>query len=411
MTGIKRNLHQHLDYLIENFPIVAIIGSRQSGKTTLSKQLKPKWSYFDLENPRDFDRISHDPLLFFEQNPHSVIIDEAQLCPELFSVLRGVIDEQRDLNARFLLTGSSSPVLLKNISESLAGRIAYVELSPLKTNEHFQTPLSTFYQLFKNRITKSFDFEALQTSLTLQQVRDQWLHGGYPQPTLKHDLTYWNNWMQQYRDTYINRDMNVLFPKLNKVNYRRFLNMLASLSGTIINKAELARNIEVSQPTIHEYLNIAEGTFLWRNIQSYENNQSKSIIKMPKGIIRDSGLANFLLQIHDEDSLLSNPQVGRSFEAFVIEEIIRGMQAKGIVNFDSYFYRTRGGAEIDLILVGNFGVLPIEIKYSSYTPFKKLQSLRDFVIDNQLEYGILINQSDKVMWLSPEIIQIPVNYL
>jgi predicted AAA+ superfamily ATPase len=410
MTGIKRNLYQHIDFLIENFPVVAIIGSRQCGKTTLSQQLRPKWSCFDLENPRDFDRISHDPLLFFEQHPHSIIIDEAQSYPELFSVLRGVIDAKRELNARFILTGSSSPELIEKISESLAGRIAYVELSPLKTNEHFQTPLSTFYQLFENNL-ETFDFNTLTTSLTLQQVRQQWLYGGYPQPTLNQNQTYWENWMQQYRDTYLNRDMNILFPRLNKINYRRFLRMLASLSGTIINKAGLARNIEISQPTIHEYLHIAEGTFLWRNIPSYESNTSKSVIKMPKGILRDSGLTNFLLKINDQEILLSNPHVGLSFEAFVIEEVIRGMQAQGITNFDTYFYRTRGGAEIDLILHGNFGMLPIEIKYSTYTPIKKLKSLRDFVMTHQLKYGILINQGEKVTWLSPEIIQVPIQYL
>ena len=205
--------------------------------------------------------------------------------------------------------------------------------------------------------------------------------------------------------------MAQLFPKLDKITYRRFLSLLAKLSSTIINKADLARNLEISQPSIQQYLTIADGTFIWRNIPSFDKSIIKSVIKMPKGIIRDSGLLHYLLKIQDEESLLSDPIVGLSFEGYVIEEILRGLAAKGIVNYDYYYYRTKDGAEIDLILEGTFGIVPIEIKYGSYTSLKNLKVLQEFVITNNLGLGIVINQANKVEQLTDRIIQIPINYL
>jgi len=411
MDGIKRNLHARIETLLEDFPVVAILGSRQTGKTTLSKQLRPDWKYIDLENPRDFDYVSHDPLLFFEQNPSQVIIDEAQLHPEIFNVLRGVIDNNRTQPNRFILTGSSSPFLIESISETLAGRIAYIELPPLKANERFCEPLSDFYKIFTMKDPSVFEFENLKTLLTLNNMRSQWLQGGYPEPVLKDDMYFWSEWMQQYRDSYLNRDMARLFPGLNIINYRRFLQMLAKLAGTIINKSDLARNIEVSQPTITQYINIAQDTVVWRNLQSYQNNYLKSLIKMPKGMIRDSGLLHFLLKIHDLDSLMSDPIVGLSFESFIIEELIRGIQAVGGANTDYYFYRTKHGAEIDLIVEGPNGLLPIEIKYGSHTPAKKLVTLQEFIDKMGLKIGIVINNADKVQQLTTNIIQVPANYI
>jgi predicted AAA+ superfamily ATPase len=409
MDGLKRNDTARLEYLLDRFPVVAIVGTRQSGKTTLSKQLRPNWLYMDLENPRDYDRISYDPLLFFEQNPHAVIIDEAQTYPQLFNVLRGIIDSKREQKNRFILTGSSSPDLIEKISESLAGRIACVELSPLKCNELYQQPLSKFYDFFNDKNLSSLN--TLHTDITLTQIRQHWLYGGYPEPGVDHSVEYWLNWMEQYRGSYINRDMAQLFPKLDKITYRRFLSLLAKLSSTIINKADLARNLEISQPSIQQYLTIADGTFIWRNIPSFDKSIIKSVIKMPKGIIRDSGLLHYLLKIQDEESLLSDPIVGLSFEGYVIEEILRGLAAKGIVNYDYYYYRTKDGAEIDLILEGTFGIVPIEIKYGSYTSLKNLKVLQEFVITNNLGLGIVINQANKVEQLTDRIIQIPINYL
>jgi predicted AAA+ superfamily ATPase len=413
MTGKIRNASAHLEYLLQHFPAVALIGPRQVGKTTLAKQIVPGWDYFDLENPRDYERIAHDPEFFLSQYPRHVIIDEAQLMPVLFNVLRGFIDKHREEKGRFILTGSSSPDLLTHISESLAGRITTLELGTLKANEFYQVPLSPFYQLFETKITKQKINNLIGATQPLQnkQLVHHWLQGGYPEPTLAHSRKFYDQWMADYRLTYVNRDIAKLFPKLNKVAYQRFLSILSKLSGTIINKSQLARDIEIDEKTVREYFSIADGTFLWRMLYSYENNVTKSVVKMPKGYFRDSGLLNFLLQIHDLKDLHEHPQAGNLFETFVIEEIIKALNSKGVVNWNPYYYRTRNGAEIDLILKGFFGIVPIEIKYGSTVQMKQLISLRSFVQEHHLPFGIVINQGEKLEWLTEEIIQIPVGWI
>ncbi len=410
MNGIKRNLSKKITLLLQQFPAVVILGARQAGKTTLSRQVRPDWHYLDLENPDDFERLSYDPLFFLQQNPTNLIIDEAQSFPGIFPVLRGIIDADRRRKGRFLLTGSASPALLKNISETLAGRIAIVELGTLKANEVFQRPLSPFYRLFESKIDK----EGLVTGespLTLEQVRQAWLLGGYPEPVLSNDESFYRNWMDNYRATYIQRDLAQLFPRLNRQAYQRFLGTLGRLSGTVVNKRDLARAIEVSEGTVREYLAIAEGTFLWRNISSYEKNVTKSIIKMPKGYLRDSGLAHYLLRIRDYRDLVEHPVVGPSFETFVIEEIIKGLQASDVTNYQACYYRTRNGAEIDLVLDGVFGTLPIEVKYGSTIQRRQLQTMSRFLDEQGLELGLLINQSREAGWITRKIYQIPATWL
>lgn len=410
MSDIKRNLEHKINYLLAHFAAVVILGARQTGKTTLATMLRPDWRYIDLEKPSDFDMVSFDPQFFFERHQGDLILDEAQYYPSIFSVLRGVIDANRQRNGRYLITGSSSPDLLKHVSETLAGRVAIVELSTLKANEFNLQPLSRFYQLFNTTLNKD-NLVCGPAPLSNEQMQQVWLRGGYPQAVLHTDEHYYWQWMEQYRNTYINRDLAHLFPRLNKVNFQRFLMILSKLSGTIINKSNVARSLEVSEGTIREYINIAEGTYLWRSLLSYENNILKAVVKMPKGYIRDSGLLHYLLKIHTLNALYEDPSVGISFEAFVIEEIIKGLQATLITNWQPYYYRTRNGAEIDLILEGPFGILPIEIKYGSTIVRRQLTSLSQFVDEHHLPFGMVINQSEQVTWLTDKIIQIPVGWL
>jgi hypothetical protein len=217
--------------------------------------------------------------------------------------------------------------------------------------------------------------------------------------------------MEAYRSTYLNRDIAQLFPNLNRIAYRRFLSVLCKLSGTILNKRDLARGIEINEKTVAEYLNIAEGTYLWRSLPSYEGNSLKSIVKMPKGHIRDTGLMHHLLNIHTFDELFENIFLGHSFEAWVIEELIKGLEATHVTHWHPYYYRTRDGAEIDLILEGPFGCLPIEIKCGIHHSMKQLQALHRFIQEMNVPFGIIIDQSDSVTWLSPTIIRIPVGWI
>jgi predicted AAA+ superfamily ATPase len=410
MTGINRNLEEKIRNLLEIFPVVLILGARQVGKTTLAKQVASSWKHIDLEDPADFDQISQNIKFFFQRFPQHVFIDEAQEYPQLFQYLRVVVDQRRDQKGRFILTGSSNPELLSQASETLAGRVGIVELSTLKVNEYYQKPLSAFYTQFQSKL-KQENVVSGKAPFSPKEIEALWLRGGYPEPILQHDEQAYKEWMTNYRNTYINRDVAKLFPRLNKITYRRFLAILSKLSGTIINKREVARAIEVTEGTIREYLTIAEGTYLWRSLPSFEKNIIKSVIKMPKGFIRDSGLLHYLLGIETMEELYEHPISGASFESFVIEELLKGLEASFATNWEPYYYRTRAGAEIDLILDGAFGVLPIEIKQGSTVRMKQLIGLSQFVEEHQLPFGMVINQSETVEWLTDKIVQIPVGYL
>ncbi|HRJ51423.1 MAG TPA: ATP-binding protein [Candidatus Thiothrix moscowensis] len=411
MSGLKRNLEAKITLLLTLFPVVLLIGARQTGKTTLSQQLRPDWRYFDLENATDYDFISRDYGFFFREHPRHIIIDEAQEDPELFRHLRGVIDAKREEKGRFILTGSSSPELLQRASDSLAGRIAIVEIGTLKMNEILQQPLPPFYQIFE----QPFSADTLAFLKTLENpipdVIPLFLRGGYPEPVLAQDPYAFSVWMENYYQTYINRDIRRLFPRLDSIRYRRFISMLASLSGTIINKAQLGRSVDVSEVTIRDYIEIADNTYIWRTIPAFETSKSKSVLKMPKGILRDSGLTHYLAGIESREALLRSPQVGQNFEAFTTEEIIKGIQATRATRWDYYYFRTKNGAEVDLVLDGSFGTLPVEIKLGQQTTVKQLTALRQFVEQHELPFGIVVNNNTRVQMLADKIIQIPAGCL
>ncbi|MDD4973419.1 MAG: ATP-binding protein [Bacteriovorax sp.] len=413
MDGKKRNIQYKINTLLSQFPIVVILGTRQCGKSTIAKIVGPDWKYFDLENYQDYDRIHEDPILFFKENSSNVIIDEAQKSPKLFETLRGIVDKDRQKKGRFILTGSASFELIKNVSESLAGRVATLELSPFKVNEFEESPLSNFFQIFNKKIDLA-DLTSLKTlpiRFNHNVLKHYFLKGGYPEPVLSRNNEFHANWMQNYFEQYINRDIRSLFPGLDIVKYRRVLAMLSSVSGTIINKAEIARSVEISEKTVSEYIDIIAGTYFWRNLLPFQTTKIKTTQKLPKGHFVDSGLALFLQNIFTMDQLDKMPAIGRYFETFIVEEVIRGVQATKAVNVQFYHLRTKAGGEIDLVLEGSFGLLPIEIKYGSSTSKSKLKFLQSFIDLHNLPFGIVINNSDRIELISENIIQIPAGAL
>ncbi len=413
MEGLKRNLTLKLNHYLETFPVVLIIGARQTGKTTLARQIRPDWKYFDLERGDDFDFITRHFQLFFREYPSAVIIDEAQESPQLFRELRGVVDAQRKLKNRYILTGSSSPRLIKEASDSLAGRIGIVELGTMKVNELEAKSLPAFYKIFGESLSlKSVEYlKGIKSSRA--NYLDYFFLGTYPEPLIDHrdNIKKIQTWYENYKQTYIERDLRKLFPKLDTVRYRRFLAMLSRLSGTVINKAQIGGSIDVSEVTIRDYLDIADGTFVWRNIPSYLKGKTKNVIKMPRGIFRDSGLAHYLSGIYSKDQLYKSPQVGQSFEAFVTEELIKGLDATDLPSWEYSYYRTKSGSEVDLILEGSFGTLPIEIKFGTSTRIEQLHSLQKFIRDNKLPFGLVINNSTETRLLADQILQVPLNLI
>ena len=413
MTGLKRHCETKIKLLLKQFPTVILLGVRQCGKTHLSKSLCPKWKYFDLENSKDRNFITRDFDFFFQEYPKHLILDEAQETPELFKNLRGVIDQNRKQNNRFLITGSSSTELITQASDSLAGRTALLELGTLKMSEIKKAPLSPFFKIFNSPLKKS-SLNFLKSAFLKNKAFDVLpllLKGGYPDPCLSKTKNYFNLWMKNYFDSYVNRDIRKLYPRLNILRFQRFISMLSELSGTIINRSQIGRALDLSEVTIKDYLNIADKTFLWRHIPSFSKSKKKSLVKQPKGILRDSGLINYLLDIKTKEQLLRSPKMGQIFESFVIEELIKGLNCKVLGRWAYSYYRTKNGSEIDLILEGDFGLLPIEIKFSSFVENRSLITLNQFIKEQSLPFGIVVNNSKEFKMLSEKVAQIPISFL
>lgn len=406
---MERHSFSLLQELLGLFPCVAIVGVRQCGKTTLLGQMSGDWRIYDLEKLADAEAIARDPDLFFRLNPERVAIDECQLQPQLFPALRVAIDSARAHPGRFIITGSSSPGLLSAIAESLAGRVALVELAPFSLAEAHGLPRSEFFTFLAERRPLR-DFLSLPVRLGPAAIHDYWLRGGYPEPWLKNQPRFNKLWMQNYLQTYLDLDLPRLFPGLDRERFRLFANMLANLSGSIVNYSEVARGLGVSQPTARDYFRIADGTFLWRHLPAYDRDAVKRVVKHPKGYLRDTGLLHFLLRLQDHDQLRAHPGMGASWEGMVVEMVLRGLNALGTA-VQPYHYRTGAGAEVDLVLEAEFGLVPIEIKYTQHVDTRSLRAIRDFVAERACPYGIVINNDERPRLLDEQLIGVPVGCL
>lgn len=337
---IKRDIENQITSLLQRFPAVAILGPRQVGKTTLAKEIAKKWNkpsvYLDLEKPSDQAKL-RDPELYFEQQGDNLlIIDEIQRLPQLFQVLRGIIDERRaagKMHGQFLLLGSASLDLAQGSSESLAGRIAYVDLGILTASE----------------VMPAGDLNRL------------WLRGGFPQSYLAATDEESFEWREYFITSYLERDIPALGPRVPAETLRRFWMMLAHNQGQTVNAANLAANLSVSAPTIHRYVDLLSDLLLVRTLRPWSGNVGKRLVKSPKIYLRDSGLTHSLLSIATSDDLLGHPVVGSSWEGFVIENLLSTIPQRA----NPFFYRTNKGAEIDLLLeMPSQKKIAIEIKRS-----------------------------------------------
>jgi predicted AAA+ superfamily ATPase len=311
-----------------------------------------------------------------------------------------------------VITSSSSPALLHSLSESLAGRIAVIEMAPFSWGEVTETTgRDNFLKRLQNRKAGAEDLiSGLKQRGDLGLAHDFWFRGGYPEPWLRAGETFRAQWIEQYIQSYLNRDVKRLFPGLNDLRFRRFLELLGGLSGRILNYSEIARALGISQPTARDYFDIAHGTFLWRSIPAWAKNTLKRTVKHPRGYLRDTGLLHALLRIPDLDALMSHPQMGVSWEGMVVEEIVRQANAHGIAHEYSY-YRTGGGAEVDLVLEGNFGLVAFEIKHTATAPAREWRALHDFVAGHGARLGVIINNDVTPRLYEKRLVGLPFTFL
>ncbi len=350
---ITRAIEKSILQLLKSFPAIAILGPRQVGKTTLTKlvshKIKKKSHYLDLERNSHFNHLALNAENYLGAYKNEcVIIDEIQRLPEIFVLLRALIDEKRT-PTRFILTGSASPELLKGASESLAGRISYCHLFPIGLHE-------------------------IPENISLMQ---HWIRGGFPQHLLAKNRVTRHAWMSSFITTYIERDLPFIFDvKFSAVVMRKLWSMLAQQQGNLLNAENLGRSLDITGTTLKRYLDYLEGSFIITRLQPFYVNIGKRLVKSPKVYINDTGILHFLLSIEDEKQLVNHPNLGASWEGYVISQILYAKDPR----IDLYFYRTQSGAECDLILArGHIVLACIEIKYSSTPTLSKgfYQSIED----------------------------------
>jgi len=366
---IARLVTPSIEHSLAEQAAVAIIGPRQVGKTTLAREIadkSPGSLYLDLEAREDRDRLA-EPALFLRQYENSlVVLDEIHRVPELFSSLRGIIDQGRRTGhgkGRFLILGSASIDLLRQSSESLAGRISYINMGPFNVLE-LPADESTLLQL--------------------------WTRGGFPGSYLAPNDTVSLRWRDDFIRTYLERDVPLFGPRVPAGVLERLWTMLAHGQGTLLNSSRLASALQITAPTVQRYIDLLSDLLLVRRLQPFHNNAGKRLVKSPKVYIRDSGLVHALLGLKTFNDLAGHPVSGSSWEGFVIDNLLAAAPERTVASF----YRTAAGAEIDLLLeIPGHGLWAIEVKRSLsgrpekgfYIACQDLKPAKQFVVNSGLE--------------------------
>lgn len=363
-----------INQLVQTFPVVGIIGARQVGKTTLAgmvaKESTAQVTRYDLENPEDLARLA-DPMLALKELKGLVIIDEIQMYPDLFSILR-VLADRPGTDTRFLILGSASPELLRQGTESLAGRIIFHELKGLSIEE---VGVANFKKL--------------------------WLRGGFPLSYLGKNEPASMEWRRAFIKTFLERDLPQLGINIRSATMRRFWTMLAHYHGQTWNASEFSRSFGVADTTIRNYLDLLTSALVVRQLPPWHENIAKRQVKAPKIYISDSGLVHILLNINNMEDLESHPKMGATWEGFVLDQIIRII---GAYSEECFFWATHAGAELDLMIVRGRQRLGFEIKRTTSPAISP--SMRHAMSDLKLDRIFVVHAGETTFSLSEKIIAV-----
>lgn len=351
---LKRDIAPKVAEALLKFPVVAIIGPRQSGKTTLCKMLMPHFTYVNLEDLSTRDFAKNDPKGFLETYSHGVIIDEIQYAPELFSYIQ-VYTDQREVNGEYLITGSQHFLMSEHMSQSLAGRVAVFQLLPFSTSE---------------LRAGNYHFESWEQYL---------LSGGYPRKWLNDINSF--DFYDNYLKTYIERDVRMLKNILNLDLFQKFIKLLAGRAGQLFNQSSLGNDLGLDNKTINSWMNVLETSFIAFRLQPYHSNFSKRIVKTPKVYFYDTGLLSYLLGVRNVEDLDIHFAKGQLFENFILVEKMK--HAWNHRTYDQfYFWRDATGSEIDLLIENGQSLCALEIKsaktinsefFKNLTQFQKMR--------------------------------------
>ena len=368
----RKNLLQQVRYALEHNRAVALIGPRQCGKTTIARQsVSPDSSnYFDLEDPVSLLRLDH-PKTALQDLRGIVVIDEVQNKPDLFPILR-VLCDRTPLPARFLILGSASPALLRQSSESLAGRISIIPMSGFKLEE-----------------------------VSVNMLNRHWERGGFPLSFLAESERQSWEWRKNFVTTFLERDVPQFGGKISSTSLFRFWSMLAHYHGQIWNAAEAARTLDINESTARRYLDFLQDLFMVRQLQPWFTNLGKRQVKSPKIYFRDSGLLHYLMGIKSADELALHPRVGASWEGYALEEVIKATQPDEI-----YFWATHSGAELDLLLIKDNKRIGVECKRMDAP--KLTPSMRTAMVDLQLDKLVVVYPGSQPYSLTEGINVLPL---
>lgn len=373
---IIRQINTLFQEYLDLFPVTGIVGPRQVGKTTLTKEManNQEFLYLDMERQADRAKLSQDAAYFLAQFKNQcVIIDEIQFMPELFNELRGIVDNDRR-PGRFIILGSASPDLIRGSSETLAGRIGYLGLSPFNLNE-------------------------------VEDLKKLWVRGGFPDSYLAPSDKASKLWRRNFIQTYIQRDLGLLGLNTDIKLMERFWQLLASTQGALLNAQQFGRAIDVDRKTITHYINFLEGAFIIRILQPWYKNLKKRLVKSPKVYIRDTGILHSLLGLDSYESILNHIIVGNSWEGFVIEQIINSYEEER----QFWFYRTHQGAECDLLIEKNGEVLAaIEIKFGTSPSVSK--GFHISMEDTGAKQGFIIGNGEETYKIEEKITVTNLNH-
>jgi predicted AAA+ superfamily ATPase len=361
--------------LARQFPAVLILGPRQVGKTTLTRAAFPQAPYLDLEQPGVRQLFTADPLFQIESRlpgkSGALVLDEVQCVPEIFAALRGLIDRDRRRNGRFILLGSAQSTLIRQVSESLAGRVGMLELDPLTVAE-------------------------VAPGTPKRAWTDLWLRGGFPD-ALRGNF---REWWEAYLRTYLERDLPQLGVRADALFLRRLLTMLAHAQGGMLNASSLGASLGVSHHTIARHLDILEQTFLIRRLPPFFRNVGKRLVKAPKVYLRDSGLLHHLLNLGTLDEVRNHPVHGASWETFVLEDVIRREKLRH-PHAQFFFWRTADGAEIDLVVERGSARVAVEIKAGRGDKIHAARVLERAMNDVGAKTGWILDQAEGTDMLRP----------